>query len=75
MTTHAEKIVNSLKKRVLTLKDGRLVNDQDHGRYTTEARKVFVQPGAQEKKKPEAKAQEKTAKANTGAVRRARERE
>ncbi len=34
VTTHNEGIVNSLKKRVVTLKDGKIVNDQkNHGIY------------------------------------------
>lgn len=45
VTTHDEKIVNTLKKRVITIKDGRLVNDQkDHGKYTTEAQKLIYVP-------------------------------
>ena len=45
VTTHDEKIVNLLKKRVVTLKDGKLVNDQkDRGKYTTEAKKFITVP-------------------------------
>ena len=46
VTTHDEKIVNTLKKRVITIKDGKLVYDQkDHGKYTTEAKKIYRAPG------------------------------
>jgi cell division transport system ATP-binding protein len=34
LTTHNKEIVNTLKKRVVTLKDGKLVKDQEVGRYT-----------------------------------------
>ena len=33
LTTHNKEIVNTLKKRVITLKDGKLIKDQDIGRY------------------------------------------
>lgn len=33
LTTHNKEIVNTLKKRVITLKDGKLIKDQDVGRY------------------------------------------
>ena len=34
VTTHNENVVNSLQKRVITLKDGKIVNDQkNHGIY------------------------------------------
>ena len=46
VTTHDEKIVNTLKKRVLTLKDGRLVGDQkDQGQYSLDE----VKPETQKK--------------------------
>jgi len=34
LTTHNKEIVNALKKRVITLKDGKLIKDQEVGRYT-----------------------------------------
>lgn len=34
LTTHNKDIVNALKKRVITLKDGKLIKDQEVGRYT-----------------------------------------
>ena len=37
MATHDKEIVNKLKKRVLVLKDGRLVRDYEKGKYDTEA--------------------------------------
>ena len=38
VTTHDEKIVNSLRRRVLTLKDGKLIGDQkDRGKYDLDA--------------------------------------
>lgn len=33
LTTHNKEIVNTLKKRVITLKNGKLVKDQEVGRY------------------------------------------
>jgi len=33
VTTHDEKIVNRMRKRVVTLKDGRIVEDQERGKY------------------------------------------
>jgi len=54
ITTHAEKIVNSLKKRVVTIEDGKLVGDQkDRGKYTTSAKKYVntpPTPGGKKKK-------------------------
>ena len=37
MATHDKEIVNKLKKRVLVLKDGRLVRDYEKGKYDNEA--------------------------------------
>ena len=37
MTTHDKDIVNKMKKRVITLKDGRLVSDEEKGKYKNEA--------------------------------------
>lgn len=37
MATHDKDIVNKLKKRVITLKDGRLVSDCEKGKYNNEA--------------------------------------
>ncbi len=37
MATHDKDIVNKLKKRVITLKDGRLINDCEKGKYDNEA--------------------------------------
>jgi len=34
LTTHNKEIVNTLKKRVITLKNGKLIKDQEVGRYT-----------------------------------------
>jgi len=39
VTTHDEKIVNRLRKRVVTLKDGQIVEDQEKGRYDLGASK------------------------------------
>lgn len=33
MATHAVEIVNNMKKRVITLKDGQVVNDVKNGGY------------------------------------------
>ncbi|MBI4359901.1 MAG: cell division ATP-binding protein FtsE [Candidatus Jacksonbacteria bacterium] len=33
LVTHDREVVNSLRKRVITLESGRIVNDQEHGRY------------------------------------------
>src|SRR3989339_1342279 len=33
LVTHDREVVNSLRKRVITLENGRIVNDQEHGRY------------------------------------------
>lgn len=33
LTTHNKDIVNALKKRVITLKNGKIMNDQDVGKY------------------------------------------
>jgi cell division transport system ATP-binding protein len=48
VTTHDEKIVNTLKKRVVTLKDGRVVEDRERGKYDL--------GGDKEKKKETSKA-------------------
>ena len=37
MATHDEKIVNKMKKQVITLKDGHLVNFKQKGKYQNEA--------------------------------------
>ena len=37
MATHDRDIVNKMKKRVLVLKDGRLVKDYEKGKYDDEA--------------------------------------
>ena len=37
MATHDKDIVNRMKKRVVTLKDGRLVSDKEKGKYNNEA--------------------------------------
>ena len=36
MATHDKDIVNKMHKRVITLKDGRLVSDQEKGKYNNE---------------------------------------
>ena len=36
MVTHDKDIVNKMKKQVITLKDGRLVNNQEKGTYSDE---------------------------------------
>jgi cell division transport system ATP-binding protein len=47
VTTHDEKVVNSLRKRVVTLEDGRIISDQkDHGVYKLEAEKLTVEKPA-----------------------------
>jgi cell division transport system ATP-binding protein len=33
LVTHNREIVNNLKKRVITMEDGRVINDQQHGKY------------------------------------------
>lgn len=33
LVTHDREVVNSLRKRVITLENGMIVNDQEHGRY------------------------------------------
>ena len=33
LVTHNREIVNSLKKRVISMEDGRIINDQQHGKY------------------------------------------
>lgn len=43
VTTHDEKIVNSLRRRVLTLKDGKLIGDQkDRGQYDLDATRTLI---------------------------------
>ena len=43
VTTHDEKIVNSLRRRVLTLKDGKLIGDQkDRGQYDLDATRTRI---------------------------------
>lgn len=34
LTTHNQEIVNKLKRRVVTLQDGRIISDKAHGEYT-----------------------------------------
>lgn len=48
VTTHEEKIVNNLHKRVITLKDGKIVSDQkDNGIYRLDERsKTPAKPGS-----------------------------
>jgi len=33
LATHNKEIVNSLKKRVITLEDGKIVRDEEKGRF------------------------------------------
>ena len=33
LVTHNREVVNSIRKRVITLKNGRVANDQEHGKY------------------------------------------
>jgi cell division transport system ATP-binding protein len=35
LTTHNQEIVNALKRRVVTIADGRIVSDKAHGKYKT----------------------------------------
>lgn len=43
VTTHDEKIVNSLRRRVITLKDGRLIGDQkERGQYDLDASRTKI---------------------------------
>ena len=45
VSTHDEAVVNTLQKRVVTLKDGKIVNDQkNHGVYELSGRAVPKQP-------------------------------
>ena len=45
VSTHDESVVNTLQKRVITLKDGRIVNDQkDNGIYKLDATPVPKAP-------------------------------
>ena len=45
VTTHNENIVNNLQKRVITLKDGKIVNDQkNNGIYNLDSTPVPKQP-------------------------------
>ena len=37
MATHDREIVNKMKKRVITLKEGRLISDEEKGKYHNEA--------------------------------------
>ena len=37
MVTHDKDIVDKMKKRVVTLKDGRLISDIEKGKYNNEA--------------------------------------
>lgn len=34
MVTHNREVVNALRRRVITLKDGKIMSDHQHGRYT-----------------------------------------
>lgn len=48
VTTHDEAIVNSLNKRVITLKDGKIVNDQkQHGIYCLDGEPITAVPKVQ----------------------------
>lgn len=43
VTTHDEKIVNSLRRRVVTISDGRIIGDQkEAGRYELDARSSYI---------------------------------
>jgi cell division transport system ATP-binding protein len=33
LTTHNKGVIDSIKKRVVTLEDGRIVRDEEHGKY------------------------------------------
>lgn len=45
VTTHDETIVNNLQKRVVTLKNGKIVSDQkNHGIYRLDAKPTTIQP-------------------------------
>jgi cell division transport system ATP-binding protein len=33
LSTHSKEIVNALKKRVITLEDGRIIRDEEKGRF------------------------------------------
>ena len=62
VTTHDENIVNNLAKRVITLKDGRIVSDQkNHGVYKLDGKPEIVidnspkAPGHLHKDKPQKK--------------------
>ncbi len=50
VTTHDEKIVNTLKKRVVTLKSGQIVEDQQSGHYDLGNNPPSPVPGEQRKK-------------------------
>ena len=59
VTTHNENIVNNLQKRVVTMKDGKIINDQKNGTYRLddkkepEEKKIVIQtPGHALKKVP-----------------------
>jgi len=57
VTTHDEKIVNLLRKRVVTLKGGQIVEDKERGRYDLGDKKKLVVPKpATSKTKPLRKA-------------------
>jgi cell division transport system ATP-binding protein len=34
LVTHNREVVNALRRRVITLKDGRILSDHQHGKYT-----------------------------------------
>lgn len=71
VTTHNENIVNNLQKRVVTLKDGKIISDQkDNGIYRLDAEPLTKQPGVKlqapghalkirTEEKPKAKVEEK----------------
>jgi cell division transport system ATP-binding protein len=39
LTTHNKEIVNALKRRVITINRGRIIKDEEQGRYTLEGGK------------------------------------
>jgi cell division transport system ATP-binding protein len=41
LTTHNKEIVNALKRRVITINRGRIVRDEEQGRYSLEAPTVL----------------------------------
>jgi len=39
LTTHNKEIVNALKRRVITIQRGKIIKDEEQGRYTLEGGK------------------------------------